>query len=908
MKECAMWITSKLNRPSRLHNSITRSRVLEQLQDAAFHKLVLFRSPAGYGKTTMVAQWLKDNDQVGWFNIDETDNDTFRFVNYFIQAINKVTEQSCLNSQALAERRQYSSLPTLFSELFAELASYTEEFYLVLDDYHCINNDEIHEGLRFFLKYMPNNCTIVVTSRTLPPLNTANLRVRDQLIELDSECLAFDNDEIALFFEQRVGYAMTAEQIEALQKKIEGWPSALQLIALQVKQKKHSLDESTEWISQINQSHLWDYLAEEVFDLLDKPLQTFLMQCSVFNLFNTSLIAEFLDNEAAVNLLESLDKHGLFLHSLGGEQHWYRFHNLFADFLKHQRHTQLAQNSKQLHKNAANAWLSHDNPQQALFHAQRAKDNDLTAEILLSQGWHMFNQGELVNLETTINSLDHDTLYQGPKLPLLRAWLAQSQHRYDQVGDLLNEALTGLKQRNIELTLAQQGEFNALRAQVAMNQNDPQQALQLAENALEQVEASNYRSRIVAISVIGEVNHVLGQLDRALSMMQQAERMARQYHVYPQAFWCLLQQSEILIAQGHVQSAFELLDSADQLANKQHLKQLPLYEFLQRIRSQIYWRWNHLDQAEEFAHKGLNVLPKHSESKYLQSYAVLARVHLARGEQDKAKHYIDLCSELMTQSDYHADWIANANFSQLLYWQAQEDKLAIAHWLEHAKPAADVACNHFTQSHGRNLARAYMLTDNHASAIKVLADLQNDAERYQLVFDQQKNNILEAVVYSQLGDEPQALAKLKIALTLANTTSVICDFLIDAKIVAVLLNGLLKQGSMAELERYRAEKLLKEMSVKQHNRAVYFDKAFVQKLVNNHNVPELIRTSPLTHREWQVLGLIYSRYSNEQIASELDVASTTIKTHIRNLYQKLNIANRREAIETAESLLKMIGY
>lgn len=903
-----MWITSKLNRPTRLHNSISRTRILGHLQDAAFNKLVLFRSPAGYGKTTMAAQWLKDHSQVGWFNIDETDNDTFRFVNYFIQAINKVTEQACFNSQALAERRQYSSLPNLFSELFAELANYQSEFYLVLDDYHCINNDEIHEGLRFFLKYMPANCTLVVTSRTLPPLNTANLRIRDLLIELDSELLAFDDQEVAQFFEQRIGCSMSDAEIQTLQQKIEGWPSALQLIALQAKQKKHSVAESTEWLSQIKQSHLWDYLAEEVFDLLDEPLQVFLMQCSVFTIFNTSLITEFFDNEAANNLLESLDKHGLFLHSLEGEQNWYRFHNLFADFLKHQRHTKLAQSSKQLHKDAARAWLKHDNPQQALFHAQRAKDNTLTADILLAHGWHMFNQGELANLETTISLLQPDTLYQSPRLPLLRAWLAQSQHSYDQVGDLLAQALIELKQRNIELTLAQQGEFNALRAQVAMNQNNPELALQLAENALEQLDPGNYRSRIVATSVIGEVNHVLGHLGRALSMMQQAERMARQYHVYPQALWALLQQSEILIAQGHIQSAFELLDNADQLADKQHLQQLPLYEFLQRIRSQIYWRWNHLDLAEEFAHKGLNVLPKYCQSKYLQSYAILARVHIARGELDKAGRYIDLCGELIDQSDYHADWVANANFSQLLYWQAKGNNTAIVLWLAQSKPVADNACNHFTQSHGRNLARAYILTENYTQALQTLTHLQQAATSHQLVFEQQKNATLEAVLYGQSGEQAQALDKLKTALTLANTTSSICDFLIDAKVIAELLNSLLKQGGMAELERYRAEKLLAEMSIKRHNRAVYFDKDFVHKLLNNQDVPELIRTSPLTHREWQVLGLIYSRYSNEQISIELDVASTTIKTHIRNLYQKLNIANRREAIETAENLLKMIGY
>lgn len=915
-----MWISSKLNRPNRLHNSITRTRVLDQLEHAEAQKLILLRSPAGYGKTTMVAQWLKDCEQVGWFNIDETDNDTFRFVNYFIKAINKVTNNACQDSQVLAERCQYNSLTTLFSELFAELASYQQQFYLVLDDYHCINNDEIHEGLRFFLKYMPGNCTIVITSRTAPPLNTANLRVRDQLIELDSEFLAFDNEEVTLFFQQRLNSELSSEQVEELQSKIEGWPSALQLIALQAKQRKQTLAESTEWISGMNQSHLWDYLAEEVFDLLDKPLQTLLVQCSVFTIFNSSLITEFLDkqslldDQSADNLLDSLSKQGLFLHSLQderepeGKHDWYRFHHLFADFLSHQRRTHFSQDSKQLHNFAAQAWLSHDNPQQALFHAQRGKNSQLSADILLSHGWKMFNQGELQSLETSINALSEDHLYQGSRLPLLRAWLAQSQHRYDEVGDLLDEALAALQQRNIELSLPEQGEFNALLAQVAMNQGEPQQALTLADKALEQLTSNNYRCRIVAISVLGEVNHVLGNLDRALVMMQQAERMAKQYKVFPQALWCLLQQSEILIAQGHVQAAFELLDRADQISEQQHLQQLPLYEFLQRIRSQIYWRWNHLELAEEYAHKGLKYLSVSCPSKRLQAYAILSRVHISRSELDKAKVYIDLCSELTSQSHYHTDWLANANFSQLLYWQMKGDFAAIQQWLTIAPEMAEDPCNHFTQRHGRNLARAYMLVDELPQALAAVNHLQACAEEKGLVSEQQKNWVLEAVIYSKLADEEQAISKLKQALTLTNTTGVVSDFLIDAKIIAVLLNRLLKQGELPELERYRAEKLLKEMSVKQHNRAVYFDKAFVQKLVNNHDVPELIRTSPLTHREWQVLGLIYSRYSNEQIASELDVASTTIKTHIRNLYQKLNIANRKEAIETAENLLKMIGY
>jgi LuxR family maltose regulon positive regulatory protein len=143
-----MWIPSKLTKPGRLHNAIVRPRVLDILQQAPLYKLVLFRSPAGYGKTTMAVQWLADKPHVGWYSLDESDNDPFRFINYFLQSINKATDNCCPNSQTLAERRQFSSLRSLLSELFSELAQYHHKFYIVLDDYHLVENEEIHEAMR----------------------------------------------------------------------------------------------------------------------------------------------------------------------------------------------------------------------------------------------------------------------------------------------------------------------------------------------------------------------------------------------------------------------------------------------------------------------------------------------------------------------------------------------------------------------------------------------------------------------------------------------------------------------------------------------------------------------------------------------------------------------------------------
>ncbi len=902
-----MWIPSKLTRPGRLHNAIVRPRVLDLLQQAPCYKLVLFRSPAGYGKTTMASQWLADKVNVGWYSIDESDNDSFRFMNYLLQALNKATNNACPNAQKLAEKRQFSSLHTLFGEVFSEMSAFHQECYLVLDDYHLISDEEIHEAMRFFLKHMPDNLTLVVTSRAAPPLGTANLRVRDLMIEIGNDMLAFDTEETTRFFNQRVADGIDDTTATDLRNYVEGWPSALQLIALQAQHQHKTLAQSAESFSHFNHAHLWDYLVEEVFDLLDSETRRFLLQCSVLDHFNDALVSALTERDDALSMIESLNRFGLFIHPLEGEQNWYRFHNLFAEFLTHERFARIPQQETTLHQKAAQAWLKLSSPHQALRHAQKAKNSQLTADIIGQYGWKMFNSGELQTLEKAIETLTPEQLYSEPKLCMLQAWLAQSQHRYNDVGDLLSKADEQMSAFNVVLSTKEQGEFNALRAQVAINQNEPEKALELAELSLSQLDSTVYRSRIVATSVVGEVNHVLGHLSRALPMMQQTEKLARQYQVYHQALWAMLQQSEILIAQGYVQAAYEVQDNAFKLIEEQQLQQVPLHEFLLRVRAQILWCWNRLDEAEECAYKGLDVLGRHSPSKHLHSYSMLARIAVGRGELDKAGKFIEQIVHLQKQSVYHVDWTANASLSLILFWQARGDLESIQQWLE-TTVRPKQACNHFTQLQWRNIARAQINLGLYEDAINTLNFMQQQANENHLLTDLNRNLIVETALAVSMQDDEKARQCLKQALELTNQTGMLGNFLVDGAKIGPVLEKLNHKNELGDLERHRAQQLLKEISTTQRSRSVHFDEDFVEKLVNHPNIPELVRTSPLTQREWQVLGLIYSGFSNEQIAQELDVAGTTIKTHIRNLYQKLNIANRKEAVKTAENLLQLMGY
>lgn len=907
-----MWMPSKLTCPGRLHNAISRPRVLELLQPTDGYKLILFRSPAGYGKTTMAAQWLADKPHVGWYNIDESDNDDFRFIHYFLQAINKATDNACATALKLADKRQYSSLQTLLSNALTEITTFSHPCYLVIDDYHLIDNQTIDQAMRFFIKHMPENLTLVVTSRTTPSLGIANLRVRDLLLEIDNPLLAFDGDETSRFFQQRVNQAIDKQTADDLCEYVEGWPSALQLIALQAQHQNKSLQQSAQTIAQFNQAHLWDYLIEEVFERLDQETQQFMLQCSVLDHFNDAVAGEVTQQSDALSRIESLNRYGLFVHRLDGEQNWYRFHNLFAEFLAHERHARMPQQEQQLQAAAARAWLYQAVPhkaipQQALLHAKKSGNMQLIAEILQKFGGDMFNSGELELLESAINSLPNALLYQQPKLPMLQAWLAQSQHRYHDVGRLLDQADTEMLHYNVTLSTTDQGEFNALRAQVAINNNEPERALKLAELALSQIDNTVYHSRIVATSVIGEVNHVLGHLDRALPMMQQTEKLARQYQVHHQALWAMLQQSEILIAQGYAQAAYEVQDNAFKLIEDQQLQQLPLHEFLLRIRAQLLWSWHRLDEAEQCAQKGLHVLENQPPSQHLHSYSTLARIAIARGELDKAAKFIDKINHLLKLSIYHVDWTANASLSLILYWQARDDHSAMRQWLDTTQ-RPEQAPNHFTQLQWRNIARVQTHLGLLDEAKQTLTFLQQQADMHHLVTDTNRNMILDAVVAVNRGQETQAKQILKDALILTNQTGIFAQYLIDGNQISSVLHQLNSKSEMNDLERHRTQQLLKAISSTQRCRSVHFDEEFVEKLINHPEIPQLVRTSPLTLREWQVLGLIYSGFSNEQIAQELDVAATTIKTHIRNLYQKLNISNRKDALSTAEKLLNLINY
>lgn len=899
-----MLIPSKLSRPVRLENTVVRDRLLVKLSTAANYRLALITSPAGYGKTTLVSQWAAGKNELGWYSLDEGDNQQERFASYLITALQQATGGHCVSSEVMAQKRQYASLSSLFAQLFIELAEWHRPVFLVIDDYHLINNPVIHEAMRFFIRHQPENLTLVVLSRNLPQLGIANLRVRDQLLEIGSQQLAFTHQEAKQFFDCRLSTPIEQADSSRLCDDVAGWATALQLIALSSRQSNTPAHHSARRLSGINASHLSDYLVDEVLDNVDADTRNFLLRSSILRSMNDALIVRVTGEENGQMRLEETERQGLFMQRMDDSGEWFCFHPLFGSFLRQRCQWELAAELPDIHRAAAESWMAQGFPSEAIHHALAAGDANMLRDILLHHAWALFNHSELTLLEESLKALPWESLLENPKLVLLQAWLMQSQHRYSEVNTLLARAE---QEMNLVMDDTLHGEFNALRAQVAINDGDPVEAERLAMVALDMLPLANFYSRIVATSVHGEVLHCKGDLTKSLSVMQQTEQMSRRHDVWHYALWSLIQQSEILLAQGFLQAAWETQEKAFILIREQHLEQLPLHEFLLRIRSQLLWAWSRLDESEASARYGVEVLAGYQPQQQLQCLALLVQCSLARGDLDNARSHLNRLENLLGNGPYHSDWVSNADKVRVIYWQMTGDKKSAANWLR-LTPKPEFANNHFLQSQWRNIARAQILLGEFDPAEMVLEELNENARSLRLMSDLNRNLLLLNQLYWQAGRKSDAQRVLLEALSLANRTGFISHFVIEGEAMAQQLRQLIQLNTLPELDQHRAQRILREINQHHRHKFAHFDEGFVNRLLTHPEVPELIRTSPLTQREWQVLGLIYSGYSNEQIAGELDVAATTIKTHIRNLYQKLGVAHRQDAVQHAQKLLKMMGY
>ncbi len=900
-------IPAKLQAPSLPTGLLDRPRFDEWFQRLPEVRLALLQAASGFGKTTLACQWGRDfAGPTAWFRLHPGDNDPAQFGRYLAQALDQRVEGGCPIAVALAEQGA-PGIEALVTRLLAELPVEHSPLLLVFDEFEVIYNRELIAALRFFLRNMPTWLTLLVCSRTVPDLGVAELRVKHQLLALDARQLAFEDDEVQALLDLGLPVNINREQVERLNRRIGGWPCALQL-ALQEVQTTRGMDQFLENL-QLGHPDIRDYMREQVIEGLPGSLYDFLEATCLLDRFNAALADRLTEGCNGREMLERLERGGLFVQALDGLRQWYTYHPLFAVFLQGELRTHQPQRVFELHLRASEALFAENLSEEAARHAVQARNPERVCEVLERHGRAFYRQGRLALLKQCLDTLPETTIAGSPLFTLLQAWVSQNSYQFDQVERWFKAGEQALQERCSEEEWARVvGEFNAVRAQVAMNQGDEQRAIALAEDALAREPLIMRTSRVAAMSGLAEAHFVQGALTQAQKQYEEAERRAREIRASHLVVWSLGQLSEIAIAQGYLQKAYTLQERAIQYVEQEKLQTTPIMEFIYRVRGQVLWEWHQLDAAEQCALQGLQMLDDLGDHWRLQSYALLAGIAHARGQQSACADYIGQLQGMLADDNYHIDWLANAHAVMLTYWDSTQDREAIRQWL-HTAPPLKPGANHFAQFNARNHVRAYLSLSQTDKALPILRQMQADAERHGLVMDLNRNHILQAQLHWMREERQQALDHLHKALTLASTTGAIGSFLRVGKLIIAMLKSLQHERRLDELEAQRTVRLIQlAQQQRDFSRAIRItlDEAVIQDIINRPDVPELIRHSPLTRREWQVLSLIHAGQSNEQIAEHLNVAPTTIKTHIRSLYQKLNITHRSEAVQLARDLLSKI--
>jgi LuxR family maltose regulon positive regulatory protein len=856
--------------------------LIARLNDGLNRKLILVAAPPGYGKTTLVSSWARGCGQpVAWVSLDERDNEPTRFLKYLITAIQTIEPNLGQDVLTAVQASQSATITDWLPVLVNQLDNIASSFVLVLDDYHLITTPAIQQALAFLLEHQPAQMHVVIATRKDPPLPLPRLRARGQLVELRQADLRFTPEETSAFLQRVTGNELSAADVSALVTRTEGWIAGLQMAALSIRER----EDVARLISTFGGSHEYivDYFAAEVLAQQPEPIKNFLLQTSILDRLYGDLCDAVTGQTNGQHMLEQLQRANLFVVSFGNDRCCYRYHHLFRDLLLKQLREEQPEIMPELYRRASRWCEAHEAIDEAIEHAMAAHDDQRLARLLDDHAQDFFSRGEYATLLRWIAALPGDDRRERPTLGILQAIMLSAvgdRHKAELTLQEVDQALANLNEtvpQNRELL----GQAAAAHALIATYQDDPQVTLFHARRALEFAPAdTSWRSSVLlargnAYFLTGDVPACLADLEAALAIA-----LARHDHLLvlfemaklTQTYWT---HGQLTRAVQAGQAALHYIDQND-LAHS-------------TLSNQIFITWgaflcerNDLDHAAEYILRGL-ALSRSSPDVLDQLLAcrTMARLHIAQNNLPAAEDFLQQ-AETSARS-YH---IPIQHLSTLIGVKAQvlirEGKLAEAdaelHQLDvEAEPKIPFAY------YGRvylSLAQLHLARGNLAPAEqtldRVLGFAQTSGQRRWVISAQ----ILRAMLYLIRRELSPALSALAQAMELSEPTGFVQEFLDEGEPMRQLVIEAVRHHVKPEF----AWQLLQRFST---------DRAVAQPIG---------LVEPLSDREIEVLQLVAEGRSNQEIAARLYLSLRTIKFHTSNIYGKLGVKNRTEAVAKAREL------
>ena len=904
-------LATKLNVPGVGSDLVPRPRLAQRLKEGLGRGLVLVCAPAGYGKTVLLAEWVRRGRQpVAWLSLDAGDNDPARFWRHAVAALDRVRPGISERMGPLFGPPPPRSFEPLVTALINEVAGRPdvgEAVLLVLDDYHVISSQLVHESVGFLLEHRPPGLHLVLASRSDPPLALARLRGRGQLAELRAAELRFTADEAAALLRQGTavsGMTLPDTAVAALAARTEGWAAGLQLAALSLRGQP----DAAAFVAAFTGSHRYvlDYLAEEVLEQQSDQVRTFLLETSVLERLSGGLCNAVTGRTGSQSLLEQVERAGLFLVPLDEVRGWWRYHHLFADLLRARLQQEQADRAVLLHRNAA-AWCQqHRLPDDAVRHAVAAGEMTCAAQLIEQYFDELYYLGgEGTTLQRWLSALPDDLTRSRPRLLLAQAQLATASGRVEAMEPLLDaaeRAAPGPAEEPFEPTVGRAGSMlvnvPALiairRGYLAQLRGDAEDTAVFASRALAESREGEWLLSSTARGFLAVAEWLRGRLAEAEGAFAPSIAGWQAAGQPTLTAWHRYQLGQVQRALGRLDTATQTYEQALKAAAVPGRPPAPAAGLAYVGLAEVAYQRNELDSALEYVTEGIALCRQFLYGTSLAAGLVtLAWIRQATGDPAGA---LEVIGEAKHASPTTAGLLNPAPAQRARLLLAQGDVTAAARWTHETGLRAGDEPRYPREPGYLVLARVLLAQQRPAEALALLDRLYAAAAAQDRGGSLIEAGALRALALTARGQDADAVNVLADVFTLACPQAYVRVFADEGPPMAALLARLIaaqRAGPAAGVPLGYLARLQRAFDVGHTRPGTLSGTAPVA-------VPGLVEQ--LTSRELEVLTMLAAGRSNQAIASQLVVTLDTVKKHVSHVLGKLGAANRTEAVTRAREL------
>jgi LuxR family maltose regulon positive regulatory protein len=887
-------LITKLRLPRPPPGFVARPRLVAQLDDGLAQELTLVCAPAGFGKTSLLADWSRRGERlVGWLSLDAGDNDPVRFWRHAVAALDRVRPGVAERVSPLLGPPAPASFEALVTAVVNELATEDVEALLVLDDYHLIDVQPVHASLQFLLEHRPAGLHVVLATRADPQLPLARLRGRRQLTELRAAELMFTFEEAAALLREAAAPELREDAVAALVARTEGWAAGLQLAALSL----HGQIDVAGFVESFSGSHrhVLDYLTEEVLERQPELVREFLFETSVLDRLSGPLCDAVTGRTDGQRMLEAIEAANLFLAPLDEVRGWWRYHQLFADLLRARLQQRRPEQVAQLHRNAGLWHEAHGLVDDAVHHALTAGDAVWAARLIERHADELLLRSEGATLQRWLAALPPGTIESRPRLLIARTRFAGM----DEIDGLLDAAEGALAHADGEpyepsagrgvSRLANVPAMIALgRAFVAFSRGDGEGTRANASGALAEIGEGEWWLELLAQAHVGAAAWLTGELREAEHAIATCVARWQAAEVHDQVeLWCQYL-GQIQCARGGLDLAVDTYQQVLDAGTGPDRPVRPAASSAHVGLGAVAYQRGELDTAQQHLTEGLRLCRQFGNPDSLANgLATLAWIRRAHGDMPAA---LDAMEEAERVSDPAVIDLLNpvpAQRARLLL--SHGDVATAVRWTERRGLAANDEPSYPREVGYLLLARVLLAQDRPDQALKVLDRLHAAAAAQHRAGSVIEIQALRALALAALGDQDRALATLAETLTRAHPHGYLRVFVDEGPAMGTLLGRLIRAQQIAVPGDY-VGRIVRAL---EHDLAA----APTDKRPGAAIVPGLV--TALSDRELEVLHLLAAGKQNQEIADELHMALNTVKKHTTHIFEKLGATNRTEATARA---------